>query len=156
VYRGVASNDDDIHITTNPDGLKVASCNARDNTDHVSVVGFGNLPVRAGENGAKNYIAVACTWMVDGAYSIPSAAQSDIRMNKEDYRWGAAPFADACQSKYSVQGVLTHELGHTFGLAHVSEADHGNLTMSTLINGFCKEPEATFGEGDILGMRARY
>ena len=54
------------------------------------------------------------------------------------------------------QGVQTHEYGHAFGMGHVSEADHGNLTMSTNINGAWSNFEASLGRGDVLGLRSLY
>jgi hypothetical protein len=154
-YGGYASNDDDIYITTTPNGTKKARCEYNDDTDDVSIVGFGNLPVRE-ENGVKNYLALTCTWreMMPVPYR-PAAVESDQRLNKEDFGWGASPLPSGC-GRYSVQAVATHEFGHTFGLAHVSEADHGKLTMSTASNGPCQDSEESFGKGDILGMRAQY
>ena len=46
--------------------------------------------------------------------------------------------------------------GHVFGLAHVSEEDHGDQTMSRMSNGFCFENETSLGLGDILGLEELY
>ena len=51
---------------------------------------------------------------------------------------------------------MTHERGHTFGLNHVAETGHGNLTMSPLINGPCQINERTLGRGDVLGLDRKY
>lgn len=150
-YGGYVSNPDDMHVT----GGRIL-CDGREDTDGVSVVGFGNLPVES-EGGAKNYLAYTCTWRTQqNVPYLPAAYESDIRLNKEDFYWGSAPFSSACTNTFSVQGVATHEFGHTFNLEHVSELDHGKLTVSAAVNGPCKEPEASFGKGDVLGMRYNY
>ena len=51
---------------------------------------------------------------------------------------------------------MTHERGHTFGLNHVAESGHGNLTMSTIINGTCQASERTLGRGDVIGLDRKY
>jgi hypothetical protein len=53
-----------------------------------------------------------------------------MKYNKSVYSWTLSP-GGSCSNKYDVQAVGTHERGHTFGMGHVSEADHANLTMST-------------------------
>jgi hypothetical protein len=60
-----------------------------------------------------------------------------------------------CGGRYVIRAVQAHERGHTFGLEHVAESTHGNLTMSEQI-GSCSDQEFWLGRGDVLGMRARY
>jgi hypothetical protein len=154
-YGGRASNADDIYVTTDPDGTRRVRCDDAADLDGASVVGFGNLPIKS-ENATKNYLAVTCTWRRSMPVPyLPAAYQSDQRVNKEDFRWGASPMPEGC-GKFSLQAVATHEFGHTFSLAHVSEANHGKLTMSTANNGPCTDGEETFGKGDVLGMQYRY
>jgi hypothetical protein len=66
------------------------------------------------------------------------------------------PTAASCRNRYDLEAVMTHERGHTFGLNHVSESGHGNLTMSTQINGPCQLTERTLGWGDVLGLDNKY
>jgi len=111
-------------------------------TDGMNTVGFGDLP--------KGVLGVACTWYSNGV-----ALESDVRFNKVDHRWYATR-PSSCSGRYSLEAVATHEMGHVFGLGHVGEGSHGNLTMSPSINGACQNAEATLGRGDVIGLRARY
>ena len=58
-------------------------------------------------------------------------------------------------SRYDVEGVMTHERGHTFGLGHVPEASHAKLTMSERIRS-CQSSERTLGLGDVRGLEKKY
>jgi Matrixin len=111
-----------------------------------SVSGFGDLP--------SGILGVTCTW-ADTSSTPAKAVQSDVRFNKADYQW-VVNIGSGCSNKWSVEAVATHERGHTYGLGHVSEADHGNLTMSTAINGPCQNSESTLGLGDVKGLRQLY
>ena len=55
-----------------------------------------------------------------------------------------------------MESTVTHERGHTFGLAHVSERRHGKLTMSSDSEGACQTSERTLGRGDVLGLARKY
>lgn len=119
--------------------------------DGVSVTDFGNLP-------PEKY-GRTCTWFNTNT---GAATESDMRLNKTDnYQW--VPWTTpGCINAYSVRAGATHERGHTFGLKHVAEKFHGNLTMSPLIgdeqkpDGLCAEGQYTLGWGDVLGLAARY
>jgi hypothetical protein len=62
----------------------------------------------------------------------------------------------SCNHRYDLESTVTHERGHTFGLGHVSESNHGNLTMSSASNGACQFSERTLGRGDVLGLANKY
>lgn len=79
---------------------------------------------------------------------------ADIRINTA-YRWTVTP-TSGCSNQWDLQSVLTHEFGHFFGLLHVSESTHGNLVMSTKINGTCQTNERTLGKGDLRAMIVKY
>lgn len=116
------------------------SCAKRDGQN---VVGFGVLP--------KGILGVACVW-----WSGDGAVEADVKLNDRGYRWfaGNTP-PKGCSNRFSVEGVATHEMGHVFGLAHVSESAHGNLTMSTKARP-CTASDTTLGLGDVLGLRKKY
>jgi hypothetical protein len=51
----------------------------------------------------------------------------------------------------SLVGVVS-----AYGLDHVAESTHGNLTMSSAINGPCQNQESHLGWGDINGLNVHY
>ena len=117
--------------------------------DGVSVVSFGDL--------ANGILAATCNWkprMGVGEYRL--IEESDIEINKTDFNWTTRPDARSCRRRFDLEGVMTHERGHTFGLGHVLERTNGALTMSTFINGSCQSAERTLGRGDVLGLRNKY
>lgn len=61
-----------------------------------------------------------------------------------------------CSTAIGLKAVQTHEYGHAFGLGHVDEQNHGNLTMSTNLNSDCSNFEASLGRGDVRGLRDLY
>jgi hypothetical protein len=116
-----------------------SSCSARDGK---SVVGFGDL--------ASGYLGMACWW----ANSSNQAIEADMKLNKVEYRW-VVSIPSSCYKKWSIEAVSTHEFGHVFGLATISETYHPNLTMSLVIRA-CQSSEKTLGLGDIRGLEGLY
>jgi hypothetical protein len=116
-----------------------SSCLSRDGK---SVVGFGDL--------ASGYLGMACWW----TNSSNQAIEADVKLNKVEYRW-VVSIPSSCYKKWSIEGVSTHEFGHVFGLATVSETYHPNLTMSLVIRA-CQSSEKTLGLGDIRGLEGLY
>jgi hypothetical protein len=123
---------------TNVEGL---SCMT---SDEFRVVAFGDLP--------SGILAVTCNWG-DG---FGNTIASDIKINKQDVRWTTSPRSPSCRGMYDLEGIMTHERGHTFGMGHVSETEHGNLTMSTNVNGACQMAERSLGRGDVRGLGLKY
>ena len=95
-------------------------------------------------------LAVTCNW---GRFNVVA---SDIKINKLDVQWTTSLRSGSCQGMWDLEGVRTHERGHTFGLGRVPEAGHGNLTMSTNLNGTCQMSERTLGRGDVRGLGVKY
>jgi len=120
----------------------------KDSSDGRSETGFGPLP--------SDLVAVACIWLGDAPGPPYPVASADVRLNRT---LGWSNQADECTGRrYLVEAALTHERGHVLGLSHhkrLTEAAHGNLTMSPNLNGFCNDAETTLGRGDVLGLRAR-
>lgn len=115
--------------------------------DARSTVSFGDL--------AQGILAATCNW-TDPGVPYDELETSDIKINKTDFNWTTKPDAKSCRRRFDLEGVMTHERGHTFGLGHVGENDHGALTMSTFINGSCQSSERTLGRGDVLGLGNKY
>ena len=115
--------------------------------DQKSVVSFGTLPESA--------LAVTCT-VRQLQHGLDRTKWSDVMINKAHYRWTTRPRARSCKGKYDLESILAHERGHTFGLGHVSESSHGNLTMSDTSNGPCQSSERSLGRGDVLGLGHKY
>jgi len=111
------------------------------NSDGVNVVAFAPL------DGA--YAGYTCIWW-DTHHRI---VEADIRLDP-DQPWATS--LSSCFGDIMLESLLTHEIGHAFGLAHVGESSHGRLTMSTFLDGYCENQEATLGWGDIRGLQALY
>ena len=115
--------------------------------DGLSVVAFGDLK--------SGVVAAACT-ISNSRPALDEVVAADIKINRTDYRWTAAPNSRSCRGAYDVEAVTTHEWGHVFGLGHVAEAANPNLTMSPTINGTCQAAERSLGRGDVLGLDSKY
>jgi hypothetical protein len=128
-YLGTTSNS--IGVT------KAGNCGASDRTN---TVGFGVLP--------SGYLALTCIRSIGG-----SIVETDMRISSSaDWSLSLA----GCFNSYMLEAVVTHEVGHVYGLDHVGEANHGRLTMSTFIDGTCENGEATLGLGDDKALEALY
>lgn len=129
-------------------GADIGSSGACKSDDGKSEVTFGDL--------GRSSLAVECKWYVIKKSGYDETKKSDVKLNKKDFRWTTRPKKRSCRKAYDIQAVMTHERGHTLGLAHVSERGHGRLTMSTKINGPCQKAERTLGRGDAIGLNRKY
>ena len=136
-----------------------SECRSYAAKDNRSVVDWGRLA-------NANYLAVECTWgSWNGTDTYVTHLQSDVRINTS-FNWYATTKPVTCLDVpatgvvttryYSLEDVMTHERGHSFGVGHVGEAGHGNLTMSENSNGPCQESGTTLGLGDVRALRALY
>ena len=112
------------------------------NTDGKNVVGFGYLP--------SGTLGITCLWY--GADNV--TIEADIRLTTRR-SWFAEAVPSGCSNRWGIESVATHEFGHAFGLAHVSQTSHPELTMSTQAMP-CTNDKLTLGLGDIRGLRALY
>jgi len=118
-----------------------------DEGDGVNVIGFGRMPRDLG----VDLIAVTCPYTFIQTDEI---AEADVIIS-EDIDWALS--LDTCSGMQELlESTVTHELGHVFGLAHVSERRHGDLTMSPRSNGPCDDSESSLGLGDVLGLEELY
>ncbi len=140
-YDGTTSKHDDLNNAGN-------GCAAMPDT--ISVVDFDGIdqPLGGGQT-----LAVTCTF---ANLSTGRILEVDTRMNSGTAWFTGSTVPASCTGSFSFLGVATHERGHAFGLAHVTEANHANLTMSKYNDGPCQLEESTLGWGDIQGMKHLY
>lgn len=143
-YNGITSDKADIKVVVN-DGVDTPIC--KDNTDSHNVVDFFDL----GDNGT---LAANCNWT--STFNSSEVSETDIRFDRGTRRWTTQPGQASCDNEYDIESVMTHERGHTYGLGHVTETGHGNLTMSRRLNGACQASERSLGFGDWLGFDSKY
>ena len=60
-----------------------------------------------------------------------------------------------CNNLYDLEGVATHERGHTFGLGDLNANDHPNLTMRGTMP-TCSLELRSLWKGDIQGLNNLY
>jgi hypothetical protein len=111
--------------------------------DSKSSIDAGNLPTAV--------VAQTCAYTNSVPLAKDDLAQADIRFNTNDLN-----FVDggACTTQFDLRSILTHEVGHVFGLGDITGA-HEWLTMA-YSGGPCETRKRTLAKGDVLGMRSLY
>jgi hypothetical protein len=116
-------------------------------TDGRNVVGFGDLP--------QQVAGVTCAWFSFPSHGVGEAIEADVLLRRGQ-RWALRRrTCSRADNEVILRSVATHEFGHVFGLAHVRESTHGELTMSDSI-GPCDDSAFTLGKGDIAGLERLY
>jgi len=133
------------------------ACGTTFDRDGISVVNFGPLP----KTSDFTTYARACIWISGSSNGFGLVAESDIRINEHGsdvkfYVSDSPPSNCDTASLKDLEGLMTHERGRHYGIAHVSEDGHKNLTMSRLFNGSCQRSERSLGLGDADGLKTIY
>jgi Matrixin len=116
-------------------------------TDAKNVVDIGKLAGLAG---------LACTW--HNTTPPRYITEADIRLSK-DTPWTVTPDAEGCFNLITLQGVMTHERGHAFGLAHTDGAppDYTHAPQTMYPATFpCSSYNHTLGAGDMAALNVLY
>jgi hypothetical protein len=123
-----------------PDG----ACAGRDGVNEIS---FGDL--------APGLLAVTCLWGRPGRHGRDGdTVEADIAVSARPGLFFVDEPAD-CRSVWDLEGTLTHEFSHAFGLGHVPAADHPYLTMSDELAP-CDAAHRGLGLGDYDMLWAHY
>jgi hypothetical protein len=147
------------HTTTHGNFVYVGDQTTCGAPDSRNVLDEGDLP--GGFREAT--LAAYCVW-TETRDGLTRALSADLRFNGADYNWTDHPNDPSCQPalppdpvrwRYDVESVLTHEVGHVFGLVNLSADEDINLTMYPGVRR-CSGHFRTLGLGDVLGMRALY
>jgi hypothetical protein len=117
-------------------------CGERDGHNAVS---FGPLN--------QGLLAVTCIWWYGGKDSGRSV-ESDILVDDTEGLFFLSTPA-ACTNRWDLEGTVTHEFGHAFGLGHVAFAQHGALTMTDGLPD-CSTAYRGLGLGDYLTLKQQY
>lgn len=108
--------------------------------DGRSVVGFGPL---------RHAVAVTCTSFNSGS-GFNRVTSSDIRFNtNQRFVTNVGP---SCRSAFAIEGIATHERGHTFGIDHVGAVGQTMYPSAAR----CSNSFASLGRGDALGLNRKY
>ena len=141
-YKGGTSKGTGISVDTSGDQPKNVCAPSGDGTN---VVDFGPL-ASAGLACWRAISSDGVTWFI---------SEADIRLKKA-VRWTTTPDSTGCYNRTDIQGVMTHERGHTFGLAHADYTqEHTQQTMFPVIYP-CTSYARTLGLGDHSGLDLLY
>jgi hypothetical protein len=112
--------------------------------DGYNVVGFGALP--------SGVLATTCAWYQSRTGRI---YEGDVRITTTIPFYDTPAVPAHCSRRWGVEPSMTHEFGHVFGLGHVDQCLHPNLTMSPIIPP-CSNDHSSLGLGDVRGLRQLY
>lgn len=125
------------------------TCQSR---DEINVVGWRYLnDAGDGVDGAVATLAVACVW--HSGFSAYEVWESDVVFDSDDPWFVTGPAN--CGYVFDIEGVMTHERGHTVGMMHADEDAHHWLTMSPIIDA-CDVSTRTLAIGEANFMNSGY
>lgn len=142
VYKGTTTGGTGIHVQG---GVNVCGTPNQKN-----VVDFGQLQLPV--------IGLACTVSQRIGNNPWFITEADIRFRAATL-WTTTPDANDCPADtYDLRGVVTHERGHTFGLAHASTLNAPAQSQLTMYPSLyqCSSYARTFGKGDVRALNTLY
>ncbi|MFA6383482.1 MAG: matrixin family metalloprotease [Parcubacteria group bacterium] len=108
--------------------------------DGQNIIAWGNAPATA--------LAITYTWYYTNSGVV---AENDTIMNKK-FAWSW----NMCSAKsYDAQNILTHELGHWFGLTDHYKVNYDDNTMYGY-GSVAENKKDTLTSGDIIGLQQIY
>ncbi|GAA3273028.1 hypothetical protein Dvina_46835 [Dactylosporangium vinaceum] len=122
--------------------MPTGGCGERDGTNAVS---FGPLN--------QGLLAVTCIWWYGGQDNGRSVETDILIDDTEGLFFLSTP--PACTNRWDLEGTITHEFGHAFGLGHVAYAQHSALTMTDGLPD-CSTAYRGLGLGDYLALKQQY
>ena len=117
-------------------------CGSRDGQNSVS---FGSLN--------PGLLAVTCIWWFGGRDGGRSVETDILIDNTSGLFFVNTP--PNCSGRWDLEGTITHEFGHVFGLGHVPFGEHGDLTMTDGLPD-CSTAYRGLGLGDYLTLKRQY
>jgi hypothetical protein len=115
-----------------------------------NTVGFGSVNT--------NVRAHTCVWKT--ADPLPAeVTESDIRFNSnqaEQKFFATDSQPGTCVNLVDLEGVATHERGHTFAIDDIDATSHPDQTMAGSSDACDNLELRSLGKGDILGLNDMY
>lgn len=115
--------------------------------DKLYVTDFGNLP--------GSMLARTCWRGVRTAEGWWEIVEADTKIRSAAALFTGAVPPSCSGSRFSITAIMAHEAGHGFGMGHVDEAGHGDLTMSQ-VTPACSVAPYSLGLGDMRGLGLLY
>lgn len=106
----------------------------------------------------------ASTTLVINGESYTKATDADIVFN-DNVQWGTTEDIESgnCNGATAIEGVATHEIGHSWGMGHSCEQGHGDECTAVLLSatmywsvGACDLSQNDINQDDIDGLTALY
>lgn len=143
---GLATGGLDVSIVRKgATGLSAAGTDVSCQGDSYDTIDFGYLP--------DGVLGRTCARWTVLPFADDRIYEADVRLRKASSWFQYKP--SSCSNSYEIAGVLVHEFGHVFGMGHVDENTHGNLTMSTN-SPPCSYDQNAWGLGDYNNLHDHY